>query len=63
MCGIEARHTVDSRFQRSLLENECFPGALPQALNERAPLALNSRLQRGLLENECFSGALSQGFE
>jgi hypothetical protein len=40
MCGIERAFSVDSRFQRSHLENEYFPGALPQALNEHAPLAL-----------------------
>jgi hypothetical protein len=53
MCGTEASATVDSRFQRLLVEKQFFPGALPQALNERAPLALrrhtlNRRAKAGI---------------
>jgi hypothetical protein len=47
MCGIEAHACFDSRFQR-LRGGKPFPGALPQARHEPAPLAL-SEVQRSIL--------------
>jgi hypothetical protein len=46
--GIEASVTLDSRFQRSSGE-QLFPGTLPQACHEPAPLALNT-YERGALD-------------
>jgi hypothetical protein len=43
---------VESRFQRSTLVADLFPGALPQATNDAAPLALN-RYERGRGEPKC----------
>jgi hypothetical protein len=54
MYGIDASVTHESRFQRSF-RNEPTPGALPQAMNDSAPLALEGEIaQSHSLINEKF---------